>query len=259
MRAKQVPTAIPVDAGPIDKCLLYRDDVYNFVFRMTYDKSLSEDIVQDTFVSALAHIGRFRGESSLKTWIIAIAKNETFKHIRNKKRDIRRIESIRRAENKKRRASVIDEYEETAYVEQIKNGCLFALLTCLPFSQRCVFILHALSDMPIGSVAEILVKSENATRILLSRAKATIRQFLCEHCEHITETPRCTCLGMLNFSISNKLIEKMEKANDLERVRKRFRIFKNEVELLKSLPYMAVRGKIFADPAYADIFFLKVK
>jgi hypothetical protein len=111
--------------------------------------------------------------------------------------------------------------------------------------------------MPIGSVAEILLKSENATRILLSRAKTTISRFLCEHCEHITENPRCRCLGMLIFSISNKLIEKIAKTKELELIRKKFRTFKDEVELLKSLPNMEVRRTIFADLTYDDIFFKK--
>jgi RNA polymerase sigma factor (sigma-70 family) len=142
MRAKRVPNAIPVDASLIEQCLLYQGDAYNFVFRRTYDKSLSEDIVQDTFVSALAHIGQFRGDSSLKTWIIAIAKNETYKCIRNKKRDIRRMESIRRVGNEKPNTSVLDEYEKSSYVEQIKNGCLFALLTCLSISGAYLYCMR---------------------------------------------------------------------------------------------------------------------
>lgn len=51
--------------------------VYQFVhFRIGRDRALVEDVVQDTFLTALAELSRFDGRSSLRTWLVGIAKNK---------------------------------------------------------------------------------------------------------------------------------------------------------------------------------------
>jgi len=53
------------------------DPVYRFVhWRLGGDVHRVEDLVQDTFLSALEGIDGFDGRSSLHTWLCAIAKNK---------------------------------------------------------------------------------------------------------------------------------------------------------------------------------------
>lgn len=51
--------------------------VYAVVLRMTGDVSAAEDITQETFLAAWRHLKDFRGESSLKTWLLRIAANKS--------------------------------------------------------------------------------------------------------------------------------------------------------------------------------------
>lgn len=51
-------------------------DVYAVLFRLTNDAEEARDLTQETFLRAFQSINRFRGDSSLKTWIYRIAINQ---------------------------------------------------------------------------------------------------------------------------------------------------------------------------------------
>jgi RNA polymerase sigma-70 factor (ECF subfamily) len=62
-----------------DKLLLefetFQGELKSFVLRMTASVQDTEDIVQEAYLKAHSKIDAFRGESSLKTWVFAIASN----------------------------------------------------------------------------------------------------------------------------------------------------------------------------------------
>ncbi len=61
---------------------------YRFVFyRLGGNADEVEEVVQDTFVSALESLHRFRGDSSLFTWTCSIAKFKIAALIRNRSRE----------------------------------------------------------------------------------------------------------------------------------------------------------------------------
>jgi len=51
-------------------------DVYALLFRLTNDPEEARDLTQETFLRAFQSINRFRGDSTLKTWIYRIAINQ---------------------------------------------------------------------------------------------------------------------------------------------------------------------------------------
>ena len=63
-----------------------RSEMKSFVLRLTASVQDSEDIVQETYIKAQAKIDSFRGDSSLKTWLFAIAANLARDLLRAKKR-----------------------------------------------------------------------------------------------------------------------------------------------------------------------------
>lgn len=54
----------------------YKKDVFVYLVSLTNDTCLSEDLVSETFLSAIKSIHRFKGESSIKTWLFSIARNK---------------------------------------------------------------------------------------------------------------------------------------------------------------------------------------
>jgi RNA polymerase sigma factor (sigma-70 family) len=212
-----------------------RGPILGFVLRMTNDEEAARDVVQEAFAIALGKIESFKGESSLQTWVMAIAKNLCLKRrSRERERSFGDIEAIVDAHAEEPGAH--SEIERSYYIEAVKNGCLVGLLQCLSFDQRCAFVLHILGSLPVATVARIMERSENSVRILVSRAKTALRAFLCRNCSLIGVKGRCSCDRMIGFSLSRGLIERYDPARSVPEVVGELRRFSDEVELYRSLP-----------------------
>ncbi len=61
---------------------LYADYLFNYTISRLNDKDLAKDLVQDTFFSALKAKENFKGESSERTWLIAILKRKIVDYYR---------------------------------------------------------------------------------------------------------------------------------------------------------------------------------
>lgn len=59
----------------------YNTDIYNSVRRIVFSHEDSDDIVQNVLIKIWKHLGSFRGDSSLKTWITRICVNESLTFI----------------------------------------------------------------------------------------------------------------------------------------------------------------------------------
>ncbi len=60
----------------------YELPIYNVISRLMEDPADAADVVQEVFLKVFRNIAKFRGESSLKTWIYRIAVNEARNHRR---------------------------------------------------------------------------------------------------------------------------------------------------------------------------------
>ena len=60
----------------------YADLLYGFAFTRVRSKDLAEDLIQDTFISALKSKDNFKGGSSESTWLISILRNKIIDHYR---------------------------------------------------------------------------------------------------------------------------------------------------------------------------------
>ena len=67
---------------------LYKDDIFKYLFSLTYDPNLSEDLLSETFIRAIKSIGRFKGDSSIKTWLFSIARYSWYDYLRNENKEI---------------------------------------------------------------------------------------------------------------------------------------------------------------------------
>lgn len=63
---------------------LYGDYLYSYAVLKVGSTSVAEDLVQDTFLSAIRAKETFQGNSSEKTWLVAILKNKIIDHYRKK-------------------------------------------------------------------------------------------------------------------------------------------------------------------------------
>jgi len=60
----------------------HRAAVFAFALRLSGNATLAEDILQETFLAALRGISGYRGEGSLKAWVLTIARREALAQVR---------------------------------------------------------------------------------------------------------------------------------------------------------------------------------
>jgi len=65
----------------------YGDYLYAFTLSRLVDRTTAEDLVQETFVSALHAMKNFRGHSSERTWLTSIMKHKILDHFRKRQRE----------------------------------------------------------------------------------------------------------------------------------------------------------------------------
>lgn len=120
-------------------------NVFAFLYRMTGDAHLAEDLMQETFVRALRAAERYEPRGKVSTWLFSIAANAARDHWRRHQR----------------RPEVT--YVESAYGSQAADGApddemdIRAALLNLPPEQRSVLILRYYHDLSYAEIAETLV------------------------------------------------------------------------------------------------------
>jgi RNA polymerase sigma factor (sigma-70 family) len=210
----------------------YAKKVFNLAYRITGDRATAEDILHEVFILVIRNVNRFMGDSDVYSWIYAITKNVS---LRSRNRTLRGFEKLIQMMERPTEVSFGDDLERRYYVQQVKDGCLTGLLRCLSFHQRVAFILDTLFGVSTKTISAVLNKSENSIRILVSRAKANLRAFLCNNCSLYDSTNGCRCENMVQFSLRNAWIMEYDPQTTPAAIAAELKDFKDEVLLYQSL------------------------
>jgi RNA polymerase sigma-70 factor (ECF subfamily) len=144
--------------------------IYRFLGRLpACDDPARDDIVQATFLEVRRSAGRFRGTSSVKTWILGIAANLA--------RDHRRGETRRRARHAcyvEHLAAVSPRPDDEAERRELLARIAAALAT-LPHDQQVAFVLCDLEGVPGVEVARALRVPEGTLWRRLHLARRAVR------------------------------------------------------------------------------------
>lgn len=141
----------------------YANLIKNYIFSITNNRELSEEIMQETFVVAINQINNFRGDCQISVWLCSIAKKILYKE--TKKHDSKStipIDELELTDNR----NIEDEY--------IKNDNklkLYESLQCLDVTTREVMYLRLTGDLTFKEIGKILNKSENWARVTFFRGK----------------------------------------------------------------------------------------
>lgn len=148
--------------------------VRGFARRLVGDADTAEDLVHDTFVILPRAIGKFRGESSLRSFLIGVAANRARRHIRTAIRRRRLDEKYaEREELKPRTVDATDELQRRRLAAKLS-----AALDALPLDQRVVFVLCEAEQRTSVEVATIVGAPEGTVRTRLFHAKRKLREML---------------------------------------------------------------------------------
>jgi RNA polymerase sigma-70 factor (ECF subfamily) len=151
---------------------LYREHVgrvYALALRLLGNVPEAEAMTQDVFVHAWERLPRFRGESSLATWLHRICVSLVLMHHRSTARRVRRIESVEDLERLDPRAPASSPDEKMDLERAIRR---------LPEGARIVFVLHDIEGYAHAEIAEQMSIAENTCKAQLHRARKLLREVL---------------------------------------------------------------------------------
>ena len=148
----------------------YYTTVYKYLFCLTQNSDISEELTQETFTEAIEDIKKFRGECKLSVWLCQIAKHLWYKEL--KKKDKNNKISF---ENVTDSMLYNDTLEETICAKEEKLK-LFKDMQKLDEKAREVVYLRAIGNLSYEEIAEILGKTSNWSRVMYYRAKQKLRE-----------------------------------------------------------------------------------
>lgn len=60
----------------------YGEDIWNYAYVITKNTHTADDVAQDVFIKAYQHAASFRGEASMKTWLLKITRNTALSYLK---------------------------------------------------------------------------------------------------------------------------------------------------------------------------------
>ena len=148
----------------------YSRIVYNYLYSLTKEIEVSEELTQETFYRAIKGIKHFRNECDISVWLCQIAKNQWKNYVRK---------------TTKNRLMPIDEVIEKLFINNIIDEKLtdkdeiielYKKIHKLDEKTKEVMYLRLKGELSYKDIGEILNQTEKWTRITFYRGKEKLKE-----------------------------------------------------------------------------------
>jgi RNA polymerase sigma-70 factor (ECF subfamily) len=162
----------------------YRRPMMSFMFRMTHNAAVAEDLAQEVFLRVYRSRAGYEPSAKFTTWLYRIATNLAVNHARDTRHE-RPENMVSLDQPDDETGTTMDVPDSSVSVEQamVRRERLKAIrdrVQQLPERQRMAVVMHKYQQMDYRQIAEVLKLSESATKSLLYRAYETLREQLKE-------------------------------------------------------------------------------
>lgn len=144
----------------------YFKDVFLYVYSLSGDKYIAEDITSETFMKALTSLDSFRGDSDIRVWLCQIAKNSYYSYLRKKKSFVD-LESLPEPASEDNVEQEITTSEASMKVHGIIQN--------LKEPYKKVFTLRVFGELSFKQIGKLFAKSDNWACVTYHRAREKIK------------------------------------------------------------------------------------
>ena len=156
----------------------HNERIYRAARAIVRDEAEAEDVMQQAYVNAYAHLRQFDRRASFATWLSRIAVNEALARARRKGRYVSMdLEHDGPAATPAPSDTLTPDPETQAYAGELRT-LLEAAVDALPDGAREVFMLREVQGLSTTETADALGIREDAVKTRLSRAKVALRRDL---------------------------------------------------------------------------------
>jgi RNA polymerase sigma-70 factor (ECF subfamily) len=151
-----------------------RARLYTYVYRLTQQDDLAQEIVQESLLEMCKVIGKLKKADRFWPWLYGIAVNKLRRHYRTEQTQRKvAISSMKMKNDLKERQDGL----ENLVSEELKN-IVSAAMKKLRTRHKAVLVMRCYDEMPYSDIAESMGCSEFSTRMLFLRAKKSLQREL---------------------------------------------------------------------------------
>lgn len=146
----------------------YFETVNKYLFCLTHNNDISEELTQGTFYKAVQKINTYKGKCKMSVWLCQIAKNLWYDQCRKNKKVINIEENLFDVQ--------AQESIESQVISNEEKISLYKKMQKLDEKTREVIYLRITGELSFKEIATILDKTENWARITFYRGKNKLKE-----------------------------------------------------------------------------------
>jgi RNA polymerase sigma-70 factor (ECF subfamily) len=162
----------------------YRRPMVSFMYRMARNSAVAEDLAQEVFLRVYRSRETYEASAKFTTWLYRIATNLAVNHARDSRHERPEVQvSLDEPDDDTGTTLELPDASLNAEQQMVRRERMLAIrrkVEALPEQQRLAVIMHKYQQMDYKQIADVLKKSESATKSLLFRAYETLRDQLKE-------------------------------------------------------------------------------
>ncbi len=145
--------------------------ILSFLVAHIGDHALAEEVLQDVMLAAWNNAASFRGESSVRTWLLVIARNRAMNTYRKRKLPLVTLDDAFGVFGQD--TGPLEKVERKGNEHRVREA-----VSQLPLPQREVLVLVFYHQLSGPEIAKVLGINEGTVKSRLHRAKEALRRVL---------------------------------------------------------------------------------
>ena len=145
----------------------YFETVNKYLFCLTHNSDISEELTQETFYRAVKKIDTYNGKCKISVWLCQIAKHLWYNQCRKNKRIVDTDETFDIEDPQNLEEQIIAGEEKVSLYKKMQN---------LDEKTREVMYLRITGELSFKEIGEILGKTENWARVTFYRGKSKLKE-----------------------------------------------------------------------------------
>lgn len=148
----------------------YSNIVYKYLFCLTHNEDISEDLTQETFAIAVKEINKFNGNCKISVWLCQIAKHLWYKKLKKESKE-------KHISFEELDTDITEEKTtEEIILKKQDNLKLYKDIQKLDSISKEIIYLRMFGNLNFIEIGEILGKSANWARVTFYRAKEKMKE-----------------------------------------------------------------------------------
>jgi RNA polymerase sigma-70 factor (ECF subfamily) len=186
--------------------------LYNFVFRLTLDRDRAERYLTDIYSTAIAKPEAIPPEpADVEVWLLGLANTMLEQRLPRQPEVNFDIldETLRSEATRTDVVRSLSDPDRDFLLWELKQGCMTAVINCLPPGERAAFTVCHVLKMPDAAASKSLGITESAYKVRLSRARKKIGDYLAPRCEHVNPMNPCRCPARVGTALHKGFIRQV--------------------------------------------------